>query len=86
MALVAKKKKTKKPIVVLKWMIFSLRKTKTKKRMVEASSLKVEIIRVLKMKTTPTNSTLLQMISTSSWKTVSKPWKSRKCLDWILES
>ena len=53
---------------------------------VKVSGLKVETIMVPKMKTTPTNSILLQMTSTSSWKTDSKLWKSRKCLDWILES
>ena len=39
---------------------------------------------LLKTKTSLMNNILLQMIDISSWRTGSRKWKFRRCLDWIL--
>ena len=73
-----------------KWMMFPLRKTKNRKKILEVSSIKEGIIRVMRMsmktKTTLTNNTLLEIINISSWKIISRLWKSRRFLVWILEN
>ena len=52
-------------VILNQFKMFPLKKTTTKRRMIEVSNVKVKIIRVSKMKTAPMNNTLLQMTSTS---------------------